>query len=278
MYPLMSAYVSKVERIIRDNGLFYLLGFLTAYALKYHYSTANAEELCWMLTPVAHLVAFLSGIDFHWLLRAGYVNNSHEVVIAPACAGINFMIICFSTFYFTFVGRLRGARARCSWLGVSLATAYLVTLCTNTIRIITSIYLYKARIYGGWVTPERVHQLAGILIYVSFLVAVFLAVERMMRRCKPSPPIGPITATPGERRSCPFAGTMKFPFAWYVLITIFVPLLNGAALRTGARFAEHTALVMATTFFAFLVCFSVAALLKKRVDIFNKTKEKGECN
>jgi exosortase K len=278
MYPSMSSYVSKVERILRQNGLFYLLGFLAAFGLKYHYSTASAEGLCWMLKPVARLVALLSGIDFHWVLRAGYVNNSHEVVIAPACAGINFMIICFATFYFTFVARLQGTRAKCSWLAISLATAYLLTLCTNTIRIIVSIYLYGAPIYSGWVTPGRVHQLAGTLIYVSFLVAIFLAMERMMRCCTPSPSIGPMTAAPKGERSPSMARLGQVPFAWYALMTIFVPLLNGAVRRNGSLYAEHAALVVATALFVNLLWFAIASMFKKRIDILNKTKEKGEYN
>jgi hypothetical protein len=68
---------------------------------------------------------------------------------------------------------------------------------------------------------------------------------------------------------------VQVPFAWYALIPIFVPLLNGAARRSGCRFAEHAALVTATALFAFLAWFAIAAMFKKRVDIFGKTKEKG---
>jgi exosortase K len=265
-------------RIIRDNGLFYLLGFLAALGLKYHYSTAGAEGLCWMLTPVARLVALLSGIDFHWVLRAGYVNNSHEVVIAPACAGINFMIICFATFYFTFIARLQRTRTKWSWLGLSLAAAYLLTLFTNTIRIIVAICLYGAPIYFGWVTPGRVHQLTGTLIYVCFLVAIFLAMERMMRRYVPSAAIEPMTAAPRGERSPSMARLGQIPFAWYALITIFIPLVNGAFRRNGLLYAEHAALVMVTALFVYLLCLAIASLFKKRIDLLVKTKEKGEYN
>ena len=263
-------------KILRDNGLFYLLGFLAALGLKYHYSMAGAEDLCWILTPIARLVALLSGINFEWQLHTGFVSHSQGVVIAPACAGINFLIICFATIFFTFVGRLSGAWAKCSWLGVSLAAAYLVTLCANSIRIIISIYLLNAPIYGGRVTPARVHELAGTLIYVSFLVAIFLAMERMMRRCKHSAPRGHMIATAGAGRSASVVRGVRIPFAWYALITIFVPLLNGAARRNGSQFAEHSALVTVTALFAFLVWLAIAALFEKRVDILGKTKEKGE--
>jgi exosortase K len=222
------------------------------------------------------MVTLLSGMDFDWQLHTGFVNHSQGVVIAPACAGINFLIISYATVFFTFVGSLRGAWAKCSWLGVSLAAAYLVTLCANCIRIIISIYLFNAPIYGGWVTPARVHELAGTLIYVSFLVTVFLAMERIMRRRKHPAPLGQMIATPGSGHSASVARGVQIPFAWYALITIFVPLLNGAARRNGHQFAEHSALVTVTALFAFTVWISIAGLFKKRIDISNKTKEKGE--
>jgi len=272
----MLATYQKAERILRDNGLFYFAGFLAALGLKYHYSTAGAEDLRWILTPVARLVTLLSGINFEWQLHSGFVSHSQGVVIAPACAGINFLIICFATIFFTFVGRLSSAWAKCSWLGVSLAAAYLVTLCANSIRIIISIYLFNAPIYGGRVTPARVHELAGTLIYVCFLVAFFLAMQRLMLRCKRSAPLGEMIATAGPGRSASVARGVQIPFAWYALITIFVPLLNGAARRNGSQFAEHSALVTVTALFAFLVWLTIAVLFKKRVDISNKTKEKGE--
>ncbi len=66
------------------------------------------------------------------------------------------------------------------------------------------------------------------------------------------------------------------PFAWYALITVFVPLLNGAARLNGSRFAEHAALVITAWLCVFIIPVAVTAILKKRVDILNQTKEKSE--
>lgn len=265
-----------VTAMLRDNVLFYAVGLLAALGLKYYYSNAGADDLGWILTPVARLAGLLGGIHFQWEPHAGFVSHSSEVIIAPACAGINFLIICFSTIFFTFTVRLSGTAAKCAWFGVSVATAYLVTVCANTIRIIISIYLYSAPIYGGWVTPERVHRLTGTLIYVSILVATFLAVERFMQRCNRLGPHEPMTVKCGAGS---FPSAIRFlpvPFVWYALVTIILPLLNGAVYRSGSRFAEHSALVIAAGLCIFAIPFSAAAILKKRVDILNKTKEKRE--
>jgi hypothetical protein len=158
---------------------------------------------------------------------------------------------------------------------VSLALSYLVTLCTNTIRILLSIYLYGAPIYGAWITPERVHRLVGTLMYVCALVAVYLAVEGLVVRLNRSAQIPSIT---GGRRTDQFpapARTLTKPFAWYMLITVFVPLLNGALRDNGTEFMEHSVLVASAALFVCTISFSIMAILKKKVDILNQTKEKG---
>jgi len=268
--------VKAITAIIRYNGFFYAFGLLTALGLKYYYSNAAACELEWILTPVARLVGLLSGMQFQWEPAAGFVSHSREVVIAPACAGVNFLIICFATVFFTFVARLTGTAAKCRWFVVSIAAAYQVTLCANTFRIIISIYLYGAPIYDGWVTPERVHCLAGTVVYVTFLMLTFFAVELFMRRCKRPGTHGPLGVRSGATDFSYLHRTLPVPFAWYALVTVLVPLLNGAAGRSGSRFAEHAALVTAAGLFIFIIPASVAAILKKRVDISNKTKEKRE--
>ncbi len=263
-----------VAACLGANGLFYSLGALTVLGVKYHYSTADADDLGWMLAPVARLVELAGGIHFERELRTGFVSISHGIIIAPACAGLNFLIICFSTIFFTLVSRLRGPAAKWTWFGVSITAAWLVTLWTNTIRILLSIYLYGAPIYGGWVTPERVHRLAGTLTYVSVLVVTYLAAERMTRGFSLSGPLAPITA-PRKPGQVPSATRMlPVPFAWYALITIFVPILNGTLRRNGSRFAEHALFITAASLSVFLAWLFIAALLKKKVDLFDETKEK----
>jgi exosortase K len=265
----------KISSSLKKNGIFYILGLLAALSLKYHYSTAGAEDLAWMLAPVAHLVGLVGGITFEWEQSAGFVNYSHAVIIAPACAGINFLIICFCSLYFSFVSRLARPAAKCAWLGASLAFSYLVALCTNTIRILISIYLYETPIYGGWITPERVHRLAGILIYIFALVAIFLAAEGLMRHMTRT---GQIPLNMKKRRTDQVTApclTLTRPLTWYMLITLCVPLLNGAFRGNGVEFMEHSLLVASATLIVFTISFSIMAILQKRVDISKQTKEKG---
>jgi exosortase K len=258
-------------KILRENGLLYAAGLLTALAVKYHYSRANADDLEWILAPIARLVELMGGIHFEPESGAGFVSLSKGVVIAPACAGVNFLIICFSTLFFTFVSRLQGAGAKWCWFGVCIAASYLVTLWTNAVRIVISIYLYAAPIYGDWITPERVHRLAGTLIYVSVLVATYLAVARIVAHSRCSRPPAS-TAGLGDARSV--ATRLRTPLAWYMAITVGVPLLNRSGCHSGLRLAEHAVHVVAATLCILLVWCSAAALLQKKIDIRAETKEK----
>ncbi len=66
------------------------------------------------------------------------------------------------------------------------------------------------------------------------------------------------------------------PIAWYAPIMLFVPLLNGADRLTRFRFAEHAAQVVTACLCVFIIPCAAVAILKKRVDIINQTKEKSE--
>jgi exosortase K len=239
--------------ILLENALFHATGLILVLSLKGYYSRANADGLRWILTPVAGIASFLTGVPFDWLPLSGYVNHLHGVVIAPACAGVNFLIICFGALFFTFVSRFKGQPAKCLWFFTSAVAAFLVTLVANSLRIILSIQLYDAPIYAGWLTPERVHQLTGIVIFVSLLVLTWLAAERTVRQLSPAER-AVSKPKPDRIAGMPVATLfLLVPFFWYALITVIVPLFNGAAEQYGPDFMEHSLMVMLASGCIFLI-------------------------
>jgi len=170
--------------------------------------------------------------SFEWENHTGFLSRVNGVIIAPSCAGLNFLIIAFSTLFFTTARLMPSGRWRALWLGITLGIFYLLTIGVNSLRIMASIALYQADIYGGWLTPERAHRLEGTLIYFTALLiahqAVTMAVNVLL-----SPRAEKVPGTSG------FA-----PFLCYGLIAIGVPLLNNGALRGGFRFIEHGILVL----------------------------------
>src|SRR2546423_10968093 len=68
---------------------------LCALTLKQFYSTANVNELRWILAPTTVLVELVSGSRFEFESYAGYINSDHSFIIAASCAGVNFLLTAF---------------------------------------------------------------------------------------------------------------------------------------------------------------------------------------
>lgn len=251
------------ERSRDDNSrLFYALGLATALALKIHYSVAAAEDLYWMLLPTATLVEALSGLPFVYERSEGFINRVEGVLIAPSCAGVNYLIIAFCSFYFSIVSRFRGSGAKVAWLGLSLGLGYAVTLGANVVRILVSILLLDAHLYGGWVTPERVHRIQGTVIYFLFLLSTYLLMDRAMEAWRPRRGWKPERFNPSRRAWGSIAFALLVPFFWYTLVTLGVPLINGLDRVQDARFVEHGLLVLSVSLGVLLTFFSVIGLCR----------------
>lgn len=199
-----------------------------AVALKAFYSTAGTEGLMWILAPSAWLARLAGGIDLAYEPGAGFISHAHHLVVGPACAGVNFLVICFLALYFSFAA----CRAsRIGWLASSAVLAYAAAIVANAFRIVVSAHLWNAEFYRGWITPEEMHRLAGTLIYYGSLLALWASVDSGFR--------------PEARRAHRVA-----PLLWYLSVSLGVPLLGRFRGADTTGFAGHAAwvLVIATGF------------------------------
>jgi exosortase K len=245
--------IGQLRAPLIENAGFYALGFMIVYALKFYYSRATSDQLAWILSPTAHLIDALSGIHFERELHAGAISREHGIILAPACAGVNFLIIAFSTLWFSLVHRLRNPRGKLVWLGLSTSMSYLLTLGVNALRIIVSVFLYRADIYDGWATPERLHRIAGALIYVFFLILAYRIGEKAVRWIDAHRSKGSSPQVPESRGLPSLVRGLAVPLLWYVSVTVVTPLLNQAWQHQGAKFVEHSALVVAAGLFVLLL-------------------------
>ena len=71
----------------------YLLGLLMVISLKLYSDQAGSDELIWILRPTAWWTSTLSGFPFTYQQGVGYINHSLRFIIAPACAGLRFLMI-----------------------------------------------------------------------------------------------------------------------------------------------------------------------------------------
>jgi len=246
----------KVKSYVIKYGVFYAIGIMIAFALKYYYSKADAEALDWILAPTVRWVQILSGISFEKEQGVGYVNHEYQFVIAPVCAGMNFMVIAFSTLIFSFSHRIKTLKSRLLWMGSGLLIVYLYTILVNSLRIIPSIFLPQLNIYSGWITPERVHTIEGTVVYFASLLLLWFVADEVLKRIATADDMnwhaGESCAGKSNTEKA-FSGKASFsmfykysiPVLMYFAITLGIPIINGAFRNNRADFLEHAFLVTA---------------------------------
>jgi exosortase K len=181
-------------------------------ALKAFYREARAEELDWVLRPTARLAGWLSGREFVLDPGAGYLDRGLLLVIAPACAGVNFLIVAFFTAAVGALRRMTDPREKCRWLVFSALLAYGATVMANATRIAVATELIRRPL--GVFSPATVHRLEGIFVYLVFLLALHVAARRF-------------AASRSELPRRPF-GSWGLPLAAYAIVTLLVPALRTA--------------------------------------------------
>lgn len=249
--------------LIRDASLYALI-LIMAWGLKSHYSHAGSDDLVWILSPTAGIVSAISGMDFEREAGSGYMSRDRRVLIAPACAGINFFIIAFSMSAFYIVHRLDRIKRQLLWIGIIGVGAYGFTLVVNAVRIALSLYLFDADIYHGWLTMTRVHRIEGIVVYLTFLCVFFQLVRYAA---------GLMPRMSCRKEKIPPHQTFRFmervpsglnPFGWYVAVTLLVPVINGAYRADPSRFSEHAVTIL-TAGLVILMVFSGIKVCRKNL-------------
>lgn len=215
-----------------------------AYALKHHYSTATAEELRWILAPTAAATGLVLGQEFVWQAGAGYFSPDLSIVIAKACAGLNFLIVAFVALCLAFAPGFRTLAARFAWCAAALVVAYAAALVANTARIVLSVLL--AHVAARWLelSFQAVHRALGVGIYLAALAGLLLACSRAL----------------GERAA--HARPLAVGLAAYLGLTLVVPLLRGAGTRP--EFVEHAAMVVGSAGALGLLALAIRALRRTR--------------
>jgi exosortase K len=207
----------------------YLTGLLTALALKYGFSRASSDELLWMLAPTAFLVEWITGVTFFHESPIGFINAQQGIIIAPACSGMNFMILSFCMLFFSFTHRFTKTGKKWQWFLLCIMGAYFATIAVNATRITVSMLLIFHDVHYGWLTAERIHRAMGIFIYLPGLFLLYFLMNVISARMT------------GKNSGGAYGKTAiaLIPLCWYFLITIVLPLFNGSKGVQGKLFFEH---------------------------------------
>ena len=255
--------LQKERRFLRENFVFYLIGILVVLGIKYFYSQADCDSLLWILTPTTRWVELLSGIPFSYVSGTGYVNHSLRLWIAPSCSGVQFMIITVATLVFSFVHKIAAPQESplpkasfrfmkgLGWIAVSIVFSWLFTVFINGLRIIVAIYLPlyldRAGLMTGLLTPDRLHTMIGVVVYVIALLTLYRLVGYFVQRKTVQP--GRTQSTADSPKICKeqFLQVMirkcMPPIFWYFFMTLGLPFLNRAYLKGSAKFTEYAVLI-----------------------------------
>ena len=219
-----------------------LLVALAMWGMKRYYAEARVDELQWILGPTATLVTALTGVAFEWEPGQGYLSRERVFLIAKACAGINFMIAAFGMVAVARGRRVRSCRAAAFVLLMCVLASYSAAVCVNAVRIAVAMWLAAHPAGFAGMTAAQVHRVEGIACYFGGLVLLYQLVQYVDRG------FGPVGS--GAKGACPpkhvRIGQCEgwVPLFWYLVITVAVPLANGAA-SGGRFFIEHTLFVLA---------------------------------
>ncbi len=199
---------------------------LCAFALKLFYSTASANQLRWILAPTTALVELVSGTEFEFESYAGYLSSDRRFLIAPSCAGVNFLIAAFLMLSARKLLRDRTQNIAWGFIPAAALVAYLATLAANTVRITVALWLGQMPLESSWLSPDQLHRFEGIFIYFGFLLLLFVVSEKVSSGI-----------TSG------LFGKSLFPLLVYYATMLGIPLANGAY-RQGYGFWEHALFVL----------------------------------
>ena len=147
------------------------------------------------------------------------------------------MIMAFGLAALLGLGRLRRLAGLLAWLVFSFAAAYLAALGVNTLRIVLSTALYRADIYSAWLTPDALHRVAGVWIYLGGLGLFFKGLQPIMNRFA--------NRFEPECRSFDVIRSPWLPLGWYLLGAVGVPAVNRLFKAPPSDFGIHCLMVVA---------------------------------
>lgn len=194
----------------RANIVIYLVAAAAiAGGLKWHYSTANVNELRWILAPTAFIVESVTGSGFRFEPFFGYLSDDRTFLIAAPCAGVNFLIICF-----LMLAVRKIPHGKLKELPLFLLAAYGWTIIANAARIVIALGM-RSEEFEGWSDPKTSHRIEGILVYFIFLVGLYYAAEK-------------IESLRGGRTKVPPFLIVIVPLMTYCFVALTLPILNGS--------------------------------------------------
>ncbi|MBK8226415.1 MAG: exosortase K [Flavobacteriales bacterium] len=153
-----------------------------AFALKWWYRSATAEDLTFVLEPVSILVSALTGASSMPEADGSYLFPELAIRIDRSCSGINFLAIATACFALVILKRSDGGCARPLLAVLAAGGAYLLTIAVNSGRIAVMAFAKQ----GGLHLAPRAHEAVGAFFFLGALLVAVLLLNRLMHRTDPA--------------------------------------------------------------------------------------------
>jgi exosortase K len=169
----------------RKNLPYYLATLALFILLKLAYRAMDVNALLFLLKPVNVLVSTASGINYCYLESQGFYYPALNLLIEKSCSGFNFLLICFVALCLLLINHGRIIWHRLLAFPLAMCAAYLATIVANASRLLVSVFVQQ---HGGMLAKanyNHLHEAEGVLIYLTSLIALYLAVEYLLKTNTP---------------------------------------------------------------------------------------------
>jgi exosortase K len=156
---------------VKTKAALLLSAAAIAWALKWHYAGARADDLMWILAPTAHLAGLVTDTAFTMEPGEGYLSRERLFLIEKSCAGVNFIIAAFGMLTLARLPRAVSPLAAARQLTISLVVAYGAAVAVNAARIAIAMWLAERPL--ARLPADDVHRIEGVVVYFGGLLMLY---------------------------------------------------------------------------------------------------------
>ncbi len=167
---------------MNKNQILYFITGCIFILLKYAYILLNADDLKIFLSAYNSIIETVTGLPSQYIYGKGYYYETLNILIDKSCSGYNLWLIFYLVISLLMVKIFRNRKHTMAGILMSLIVAYILTIITNSARIITSIYLQKNLSHYIKINPEILHQSLGVLNNLFFLILFYLSLKYIITK------------------------------------------------------------------------------------------------
>jgi exosortase K len=159
--------------------LFYLILFV---GLKGFFAFADDADLQFLSAPLAQLLSFFSGYAHLEISSGVYRFPEVEILIDSSCSGYNLFLIYFLLLGWTTISYHSNGAKVLQGLPLNLGVAYLLTLFTNSTRILSLLKFESSIANFFHSSQDLIHQALGAFNNLFFLVLTYLIINHLFKK------------------------------------------------------------------------------------------------